>query len=324
MILRKPKTILLGIVSAALTAWQPAMAGFSQGNSVTLGGKPIFQMASAGGFSAEHRAWLTQDALDNALVAAADRSPAAVTVARANGAIAVMLDGRKVATVDANSANDAGMSVGALADKWAQSLKDFLADQNGTALYLATLKDENDVAGKLALIEKRVYAPAGFSLPISLSTEIISSTCKVGDSVQGAIDSDVVMGNYVIPAGTVALGELFLANPDRTSDFSVRFTSLRTPNGTIVPIDGVCTQEALILSQGPHRVCTYAIPSGMANGMPDIAGRVPAAIGVGTLDSNERSFLVFTNTSGRLAAGTLMNLQLENVTRVAVVMRHTM
>jgi hypothetical protein len=142
--------------------------------------------------------------------------------------------------------------------------------------------------------------------------------------VQGVIDTDVAMGNYVIPSGTVALGELFLASPDRLSDFSIRFTSLRTPNGTIVPIDGVCTAEALVLSKGPHRVCTYAIPSGQANGMPDIAGRVPAGIGVGTLESDKRSYLVFTNASGTLAEGTLMNLQFEDVTRVAAVMRHTM
>ncbi len=187
-----------------------------------------------------------------------------------------------------------------------------------------TLKDENDVQAKVALIEKSIYAPAGFNLPISLSTAILSSNCKAGEAVQGVVEHDVVIGNYVIPSGTVATGELFLANADSSSGFNVRFNSLRTPNGTIMPIDAVCTQESLIMSRAPHRVCTYVIPSGMANGFPQTAGRVPAGIGVGALDSNARSMLVFNTSNGTFPVGTSMNLQFENVSRVAVVMRHAM
>jgi hypothetical protein len=324
MTIRKSKTILLGIIAAGLTTWQPAMAGFSQNDSVTMAGRPVFQMAGADGFSGQHRAWLAQDALDNALVAASDRSPGAVRVTTQNGAIILTLDGRRFATVDANSAASAGTTVAALAETWAQSVRDFLSDQDRTASYLATLKNENRIHANIALLERTFYAPAGMTFPIRLTTAINIDTCKVGDLVQGTIDKDVLLGHFAIAAGTTVLGEVCLAPGDDPGNFSIRFTSLRTANGTEVPIDAVCLGEALILSQIPHRVCTYVIPSGMANGVPEVAGRIPAGIGVGALETDARNVLVFNKTTGGLLAGREMSLQFETVSRVAVIMRQPM
>jgi hypothetical protein len=324
MIIRKTKTILLGIVAAGLTTWQPAFAGFSQGDSVTLDGQPMFEMAASDGMSGEHRAWLTQDALDNALVAASDRSPAAVTVSRENGAITLMLDGRKFATVDANSANRAGTTAGALADNWAQSVSRFLSDSDRTATYLATLKSANRIQANIALRERTFYAPAGLKFQIFLTTAITTGTCKVGDAVEGTIDTDVSMGNYVIPAGTAVLGEVCLAKAGEPDSFTIRFNELRTTNGTVVPIDALCLDAASISGVGPHRVCTYALPSGMANGFPQVAGRIPAGIGIGVLDNGGSNMLVFKKTTGTFAAGRPMFVEFEKVSRIVVVMRQTM
>jgi hypothetical protein len=324
MIIRKSKTVLLGIVAAGLTTWQPALAGFSQGDSVTLGGQAIFRMADSGGMTGVHRAWLAQDALDNALVAASDRSPAAISVGRENGAITVSLDGRKFATADANSASLAGTTAGALAENWAQSVRDFLSDQSRTTTYLETLKSENRISANIALRERTFYAPAGMQFPISLRTGISTSTCKVGDAVEGTIDNDVLLGNYVIPAGTTVLGEVCLARSGQPDSFTIRFNELRTANGTVVPIDAICLDGASVSAVGPHRVCTYRIPSGMANGVPQVAGRIPAGIGVGALDTDGTNVLVFDKTAGELAAGSLMSVQFAAVSRVAVVMRQSM
>jgi hypothetical protein len=324
MFIRTTKTILLGLVAAGLTTWQPAIAGFSQGDCVTMAGEEVFRTASADGFTGQHRAWLAQDALDNALVAASDRSPAAVLVARENGAITVTLDGRRFATVDANSAQSAGMTTGELAEKWAQSVRDFLSDQDRTALYVATLKNENRIQANIALTERTFFVPAGMTFEISLNTALPADTCKLGDAVEGTIDKDVIVGNYAIPAGTIAIGEVCLAKSDEPDSFSIRFSSLRTPNGTILPIDAVCMSEALVSSHGPHEVCTYAIPSGMAIGVPQVSGRIPAGIGIGCLETDGRNVLVFNKTTGGLTAGTAMNVQFQTVSRVAVIMRPSM
>ncbi|MBX9723214.1 MAG: hypothetical protein K2X81_17555, partial [Candidatus Obscuribacterales bacterium] len=98
---KKTKLAMLGLAVLALLPISPAFAGFSDGNNVTMGGGTVFTfLAGAEGFTSAHRAWMTQDALDNALVLAQDRSPGAVTVSHQNNAIVVLLDGRLVATAD--------------------------------------------------------------------------------------------------------------------------------------------------------------------------------------------------------------------------------
>jgi hypothetical protein len=60
----------------------------------------------------------------------------------------------------------------------------------------------------------------------------------------------------------------------------------------------------------------------MANGMPLVAGRVPARIGIGTCPSGSSlDVLVFHRDSNDLAVGRPMNVVFEKVTQVAVVMR---
>jgi hypothetical protein len=291
---------------------------------VTLAGQNAFQMASAGGLTGEHRAWLTQDALDNALVAASDTSPAAVRVCRENGAITLTLDGRKFATVDAKSAEDAGTTVAALADTWAQSVRDFLSDQNRASTYIGTLKNENRIQANIAMTERTFYAPAGLTFPITLNEGITPATCKIGDAVEGTIQKDVMMGGYAIPAGTIVIGELSAGKADEPESFSIRFSSLRTATGTIMPIDAVCLAEAIVSSEGPHRVCTYAIPSGMANGIPQVAARIPAGIGIGALETDGRNLLVLNKTTGGLVVGSAVSVQFETPSRVAVIMRQSM
>jgi len=111
----------------------------------------------AEGFSAEHRAWLTQDALDNALVASADKSASAVSVERRNGALIVALGGRKVATADCNSAKAEGMTPEQLAAKWADGIRSFL-NSDQAAGYIASLKSPNPLQADVAVVERRLFA----------------------------------------------------------------------------------------------------------------------------------------------------------------------
>lgn len=310
------KTIFLASMAVALAGWQPAFAGFAQNNQPTMGGSPLFQMSDAYGFTGQHRAWLTQDALDNALVLATDRSPQAVRVDRENGAVVVLLDGRRIATVDSNSADRANMSPDALAQEWANAIKGFLSDSGRTNNYLATLKHDNRVASMVGKVERTMYAPAGMSFQIKLSNALNSKTLRAGDPIQAVVNSDVPLGNYTIPAGSVVIGVITEDQPD---NFGFRFHSIQSANGRTYPIESLVTTEFAIASRGPHAVCTYAIPSGMANGVPLIAGRIPSGIGVGTIEDSELNALVFhRGTADSFTSGKLLFLQLESTSGIAV------
>lgn len=320
MRISKTKTVLVAAAAAGLMAWQPAQAGFSQGDNVTMGNQSILKnMAHAGGMSGEHRAWLAQDALDNALVLASDTTPSAVTVSRENGAVVLLLDGQRFATVDAASASQANMSVDQLAQSWATSVKEFLSDREHTLSYIQTLKNEHDVQASIAILERRMFAPAGLKFPITLTTFIDSSTASAGDVVEATIDRDVPMGHYVIPAGSRVIGEIVEQDHD---NFYLRFTSLRTADGTLLPIDAIVVNSFIAQSTTAHLVCTYAIPSGSANNEPTIIGRIPASVGIGTEEESSSRTLVFHRATGRITAERPMFLEFENVTQVSVVMRN--
>jgi hypothetical protein len=281
-----------------------------------MGGEGVFKIdCGAEGFSAEHRAWLAQDALDNALVASSDKSASAVTVERRNGALIVALGGRKVATADCGSAKAEGMSPEQLADKWADGIKAFL-NSDQAAGYIASLKSPNPLQADVAVVERRLFAPPGTSLPVAFTKEISSETCRAGERVEAKITQDVALGNYMIPNGSLVIGELIETQP---GVMAVSFNSLRTPSGTELPISATATEAYFVRSAGPHPVCTIGIPANeFAN------ARIPATLGIGCVGANGTTTLALhRGTSRVIAFGESFNVVLDNATPVAVVTRST-
>jgi hypothetical protein len=300
----------------ALSGTTPALAGFSQGDAVTFNGQPAFRItSSADGYSAEKRAWMAQDALDNALVLSSDKSPSAVSVERRNGAVIVALGGRKVATADAGSARDAGMSVDALANKWVNSIKDFLAS-DGAMDYIATLKSPNQLGANIAVVEKTLYAPAGTVMPVTFTKEISSETAVSGKRIEARISQDVPLGNYIIPSGSIVEGEFVESTP---GTMYVSFNTLCTPSGTRLPISATASESYLVSSRGPHTVCTLGIPANeQAN------ARIPANIGIGTVGKASTTTLALQRGSSRvIEVGQPFSVVLDQVTPVAAVTRST-
>jgi hypothetical protein len=314
------------IIAASLTVFAgqiPAFAGFNQGNKVTMGGQPVFSIACpAFGYSAEHRAWLAQDALDNALVVAYNRNPSAVRVERLNGAICVTLDGRKVATADATSANLEGLTPAQLADKWADGIRNFLSDNDRTTTYLAELTGQNPINAQVAVLERKLYAPPGTVLPVAFTTEISSETIKAGDPITGSLTEDVVIGGYAIPKGCVLSGIIEEPSPGA---YTVAFTSMKLGDAPAVPIRAVLTGEYLTSNLSAHPVCTISMPYGIKP-MPGLgvtqnsACRAPATIGVGTIGGSRGERLVLRRGINLvIAAGTPSAVVIEQPSRVAVV-----
>jgi hypothetical protein len=311
------KSKVFALALLASFAVPASFAGFNNGNKVTLGGEDAFRiLGSAEGFSPERRAWQTQDALDNALVRASSIAPEAVTVQKLNGAFIVALDGYKVATADGNSAKLEGCGAEELAHRWADSIKNFLADSNRAQNYVATLKDPNQVEANVAMVERKLYAPAGLKMAVRLDQPISFATIHAGDVITGTVREECRMGNYAIPSGSVVTGKVVELEPDT---YSVAFTTLRLPSGTEMAINAGLAYGTIVATKGPHLVSTYVIPSGMANGVPEIAGRIPASVAIGAVGANDQTTIVMHRGSDVLTIDQPLAVVLQETAPITVV-----
>jgi hypothetical protein len=207
---------------------------------VKIAGNDAFAISTgAGGMSVTQRAQVVQTNLDNALVAAADKGPAAVKIVYVKGTPVVTVGGYHVVTVDGASAKAAGTTPAVLAQRWSEGLKRSLSDQTSVQRYVAQLT--GDTAGGGASYKARVvYVPAGMVLPIKLNTTVTTQTAQAGDPIQAELSQDINLGDNVIPAGSVISGKIVASKSGdrmaKSGQMSIKFDSLRTPDGTASPI----------------------------------------------------------------------------------------
>lgn len=110
---------------------------------VRFAGHPVMSnIAGQGSESADARAEQVQQNLDNALVAAKDRTPASVNITYVKGLPVITLGGYQVITVDAASAKANGSTPAVLAGKWADSLRNSLRDQASVQSYVSQLSGD--------------------------------------------------------------------------------------------------------------------------------------------------------------------------------------
>lgn len=271
----------------------PALAA-----SVRLGGQQVIAITSAaGGLSAAQRADKIQQNLDNALVAANDRSVSSVKVVYVKGQPVVTLGGYYVVTVDGAAAKAAGTTPAILAERWSKALKTAMANKASVNAYVASLTGTSTSSGSSAsgngkstssgtaskssgsgsytaskppaydttpassnsaagssnpdpdygsrstgtVHRGRVaYIPAGMTLSAKLSSGLVSGLAKPGDVVEARITEPVNLGDAAIPAGTVIAGTVVQTKAAermaKSGSISIKFNSLRTPDGTVTPI----------------------------------------------------------------------------------------
>ncbi|MBC7542956.1 MAG: BON domain-containing protein [Candidatus Sericytochromatia bacterium] len=105
--------------------------------SFRIGDREVFQLAPAGGMTAEERARASRSALMSALTPETGKSivrpfnlPGDVTTRVANNQQVVLFRGKQIASVTPPDVQASGMSAEALADRWARNLRDGLAGLN--------------------------------------------------------------------------------------------------------------------------------------------------------------------------------------------------
>ena len=140
------------LLAAGQTAAFSVIPVFAAGNSVTLGGAPIFSVNSGvAGQTAEVRADKIQHNIDNSLVASSDHGPSSVKITYVKGVPVITLGGYLVTTVDVATAKAAGTTPSLLAQKWANALRTALSNKNNVNQYIAQITGSSySSAGTLA------------------------------------------------------------------------------------------------------------------------------------------------------------------------------
>jgi hypothetical protein len=245
--------LFLGTVVAISSAIPPALNAqdvvAARTTVITACGKLFAIDANADHLTPEQRASIVQKNLDNALVAAKDRSPEAVRVSMLNNNPILTLDHFYIVTADGNSAKRNHMTQMELAHKWADSIRMCLADSQAVKNYISMLTGKYP---KTAIKEgfgatTVSVLPFGALLPIELTQPLDTGNLMLNQPIEAALTTDVPLQplfNSYIPAGTVALGHL--VNPGRYNvnhiagkeGLMVSFFALRTPDGKEIPIDG--------------------------------------------------------------------------------------
>lgn len=245
--------VLFGAVAFSLGLAPFVMAAAPSGavverTTVTSACGKLFTIdANADGLTAEERATIIQKNLDNALLKATNRTPAAVTVELVNNNPTVRLDGLHIATADGNSAAREGMTQMQLANKWADAIRFCLSDVAALQRYLSSLTGNFPKKVAIPAREEVAYIPAGKFLPIKLSCPINAATAQVGDKLEAMISTDVPLqttyyGNRYdayIPEGSVVVGRYVDASNAYLGKgaLGMQFDEIRTPSGESIPIN---------------------------------------------------------------------------------------
>ena len=135
----KTSALALALVLSQTITPTPFPVLASDGAVRVAGQAVIVNKAGGGGFSIDQRTEAIQRNLDNALVAAKDKSPASVNIVYVKGMPVVTLGGYQVVTVDAANAKAYGTTPALLAQRWADELRRVLTDQASIQSYVSQL-----------------------------------------------------------------------------------------------------------------------------------------------------------------------------------------
>jgi hypothetical protein len=290
--------------------------------------------SNAAGLTAQERAAAIQKNLDYAIVHASNRAPGAVRVLVVNRNPVVTLDGFHIATADGNSADRAGLSQMALAQKWADSIKLCLADAAAMDKYLSQLTGNYKPIAQGPRENIVAYLPAGDFLPIKLVTPIDSEVSRIGDSVQAVLTTDVPLRTSqsatqyeaYLPAGTAVIGRLVDGSNAYSGKnaFSMRFSEFRTPDGSVIPVSahifgGIGSWVAW--NTNPVTVESASTPKAMSGILASkgtiCGGWRGDAIGAG-LDVPYQKLIMTRRTGVAIPAGEPMMLQMSAPSAIAL------
>lgn len=138
----KVKVLSLAIALSQTLAFAPLSAFAADGSVRVAGQIVITNKSGAGGMTADQRTEAIQRNLDNALVAAKNRTPQSVDIVYVKGLPVITLDGYQIVTVDDANAKASGTTPALLAKKWADGIRHTLVDTGSVDSYVAQLSGD--------------------------------------------------------------------------------------------------------------------------------------------------------------------------------------
>ena len=159
----KVKVLSVAIALAQTLAFAPLSAFAADGTVRVAGQVVIVNKSGAGGMSVDQRTEAIQRNLDNALVAAKNRTPQSIDIVYVKGLPVVTLDGYQIVTVDDANAKAAGTTPALLAKKWADGIRHTLVDTGSVDSYVAQLSGDYRASAPAAASAppQAQYAPQG-------------------------------------------------------------------------------------------------------------------------------------------------------------------
>ncbi|MBX9771973.1 MAG: hypothetical protein K2X29_11405 [Candidatus Obscuribacterales bacterium] len=155
----KVKILSVAIALSQTLAFAP-LSAFAADGSVRVAGQVVINNKSAGGgMTADQRTDAIQRNLDNALVAAKNRTPQSVDIVYVKGLPVVTLDGYQIVTVDDANAKAAGTTPALLAKKWADGIRHVLVDTGSVESYVAQLSGDYRASAPAAAAAPAQQAP---------------------------------------------------------------------------------------------------------------------------------------------------------------------
>lgn len=136
------RSILASALLLSQSIYLAPLGALAADGDIKIAGATIFSVPSEGSLTATARGQTVQQNLDNALVAAKDRTPAAVNITYVKGTPVITVGGYQVVTVDSASAKALKMTPALLAKKWGDSIRKSLTDQASITSYVAQLSGD--------------------------------------------------------------------------------------------------------------------------------------------------------------------------------------
>ncbi len=145
--------------------------------------------------------------------------------------------------------------------------------------YQAGPSDAMALRGRVSTI------PKGTTMIVKLDQPLSSYSSDLGESVGATLESDVFVNDQVaIPAGSEVIGQVTDVSPSgrvgKHGEVDVRFHSIRTPGGTVIPIRGhVVTEDSTGVLKGNSYKMDIAKGIGIAAGSTGVGALAGTAMG---------------------------------------------
>ncbi len=289
--------IIIMLTQSLLLLSVPVLA---DDGTIKVAGQPIFSISSAGDSgSLAKRAETVQNNLDNALVAAQDRTPASVNITYVKGMPVITLGGYQVVTVGTQDATTAHTTPALLASQWADAIRGALVNQTSINSYVAQL------SGNYALSAPAASPALASGTAVAGSAAAAGGTAVAGANPQNYAGSQPGYGSAQMGQNNPNPGNYPANNPQPVgtpeSYGSVNNYNSNSANYTGVPPAGQSYRQGRIVYAPAGQIIPVTLKTAIATQVAKAGDLIEASISQ-NINLGESSIPAGTTVVGQVAS----------------------